>query len=248
LDVVAKAPPDGYTVALIAAGNLVINPFIYKTMPFNAFEDLVAVAPVADAPQILVVRSSLPVKDLREFIALTKSKPGEFHYGSGGVGTTNHLAGDLFCRIAGVEMVHVPYRGVAPVVTDLVAGRIEMLSVGPAPVMEHVKAGTIRALAAASKERAPGLPELPTSAEAGLPNFEMNTWFGVVAPAKTPPEIVIKLNQLVSNMSSDPSARKLLRDAYLRPMHLSPAQFKELVTQDAKQWSIVVKNAGIVVE
>jgi tripartite-type tricarboxylate transporter receptor subunit TctC len=248
LDFVAKSAPDGYTIGLVAAGNLVINPFMYQNMPFNAFEDLLAVAPMAEAPQILVIEAGLPAHTLRDFIDLARSKPGAFHYGSGGTGTTNHLAGYLFAKIAGVDLVHVPYRGIAPAVTDLLAGRIQMLSVGPAPVIEHVNAGTLRALAAATNSRVPGLPNLPTAAEAGLPGFEMATWFGIVVPAKTPADIVQKLNGLIANMSSDPAARKRLEDSYLRPMSLTPGEFKQLVEQDAKKWSTVVKTSGITVE
>jgi len=248
LDAVAKSVPDGYTVGLAAAGNLVINPFMYKSMPFNAFEDLIPVAPVAEAPQIVVIPSSLPARTLKEFIGLAKSKPGALHYGSGGAGTTNHLAGYLFAKTAGVDMIHVPYRGMAPATTDLLAGRLEMLSVGPAPVIEHVNAGTLRALAAAATSRIPGLPDLPTTAEAGLPGFEIATWFGVVAPAKTPAETVQKLNEWIANISTDAGARKRLEDSYLRPMRLSPEQFKQLVGQDAKQWSGVVAAAGISID
>jgi tripartite-type tricarboxylate transporter receptor subunit TctC len=248
LDLVARSAPDGYTIGLVAAGNLVINPFMYQNMPFNAFEDLIAVAPVAEAPQILVIEAGLPARTLREFIDLARSKPGVFHYGSGGTGTTNHLAGNLFAKIAGVDLVHVPYRGIAPAVTDLLAGRIQMLSVGPAPVIEHVNAGTLRALAAATTSRVPGLADLPTAAEAGLPGFEMATWFGIVVPAKTPADIVQKLNGLIANISSDPTARKRLEDSYLRPMSLTPGEFRQLVEQDAKKWSAVVKASGITVE
>ena len=248
VDAVAKAAPDGYAIGLVAAGNLVINPFIYKSMPFNAFEELIPVAPVAEAPQIVVIDAKLPARNLREFIDLARSKPRELHYGSGGIGTTNHLAAHLFSRLAGIEMVHVPYRGIALAVTDLLAGRVQMLSVGPAPVIEHVKVGSLRALAAAATSRAPGLADLPTAAEAGLPGFEMTTWFGIVAPAKTPADIVQKLNGLIASISSDPAARKRLEDAYLRPMSFSPEQFKSLVEQDAKKWSAVVKAAGITVD
>ncbi len=245
LDAVAKSTPDGYTIGLVAAGNLVINPFMYKSMPFNAFEDLTPVAPVAEAPQIVVIPSSLSAHTLQQFIDLARSKPGALHYGSGGAGTTNHLAGYLFAKTAGIEMVHVPYRGMAPATTDLLAGRIEMLSVGPAPVIEHVNAGTLRALAAAATSRIPGLPNVPTAAEAGLAGFEIATWFGVVAPAKTPADIVQRLNGLIASISSDPAARKRLEILYLRPMSLSPEQFKQLVEQDAKKWASVVKAAGI---
>jgi tripartite-type tricarboxylate transporter receptor subunit TctC len=248
LDVVAKSAPDGYTIGLVAAGNLVINPFMYKSMPFNALDDLVPVAPVAEAPQIVVIESALPARTLREFIDLAASKPGALHYGSGGTGTTNHLAGHLFARTAGIDMVHVPYRGMAPAITDLLAGRIQMVSIGPAPVIEHVKAGTLRALATAADSRVPGLPDLPTAAEAGLPGFEMATWFGIVAPAKTPADIVQKLNGMIANMSSDPTARKGLEGAYLRPMGLSPGQFRQLVEQDARKWSAAVRAAGVSVD
>jgi tripartite-type tricarboxylate transporter receptor subunit TctC len=245
VDAVAKSAPDGHTIGLVAAGNLVINPFMYKSMPFNAFEDLTPVAPVAEAPQVVVIQSGSPARTLQEFIGLAKSSPGALHYGSGGIGTTNHLAGYLFSKTAGIEMVHVPYRGMAPAVTDLLAGRIQMLSVGAAPVIEHVKAGTLRPLAAAAANRIPGLPDLPTALEAGLPAFEIATWFGVVAPAKTPADIVHKLNGLIAGISSDAATRKGLENSYLRPMNLSPEQFKQLVDQDAQKWAAVVRAAGI---
>src|SRR5882762_9709513 len=164
---VAKSPPDGYTLLLVAGGNVVITPFLYASLPFDPLNDIVPVFNIAGAPQLLVVPGALPVKDLAEFIALARAYPGKLNYASAGPGSTTHLAADHFARLAGVQLVHVPYKGTGSALNDLVAGRVQMLSVGLGPVQAHLKGGALKALAAASKTRLAAAPDVPTSAEAG---------------------------------------------------------------------------------
>src|SRR5258706_7301210 len=201
---VAKSAPDGYTLLLVAGGNVVISPFLYGSLPFDPLRDIVPVFNVAHAPQLLVVPGTLPVNDLREFIALVKADPGKMNYASAGPGSTTHLAAHHFARLPGVQMVHLPYKGTGPALTDLVAGRVQMLSVGLSPVQAHLKSGALKALAAASKTRLAALPDVPTSAEAGLPGYEMTTWFGIFAPKGTGPETVRLLNARMQAEIDDP--------------------------------------------
>jgi tripartite-type tricarboxylate transporter receptor subunit TctC len=242
---VANADADGYTLGLAAAGNIVINPALYKNMRFDPVTDLVPVAPIAAAPQVVVVHKDVPAKTFNEFLALAKAKPGVLNYGSAGAGTTNHIAGALLAKQAKIDLVHVPYRGIAPATTDLVGGRIEMMSVALAPLIGFVRDGSIRPLAVATKERLKDLPDVPTAAEAGLPDFEMTTWFGLVAPKGTPKPIVERLNALVRAMVADSAERKRLEDSFLVPMSQSSEEFAALVAADAAAWSKTVRDLGI---
>jgi tripartite-type tricarboxylate transporter receptor subunit TctC len=242
---VAKATPDGYTLLLVAGGNVVITPFLYASLPFDPLNDIVPVFNIAGAPQLLVVPGALPAKDLAEFIALARASPGKLNYASAGPGSTTHLAADHFARLAGVQLVHVPYRGAGPAITDLVAGRVQMLSVGLSPVQAHLKSGTLRALAAASKARLAAAPEVPTSAEAGLPGWEMTTWFGIFAPKGTGAEIVGVLNAGMQAVIDDPKTRKRLLESGMEPIG-GPAQaFAERVRSDYRAWEQVVKASGV---
>ena len=244
MDVVAKASPDGYTLALGITGNF-INAFLYKQMPFDVLKDLVPVAPIGDAPQILIVNANISAKSLKEFIALAKSQPGKLSYGSAGTGSTAHLGGNQFARLAGLELLHVPYRGVGPAVTDLLNGTIQMVSISAGPVIGYVQAGKLRFLAAASKKRLSQFPDLPTAAEAGLPGYEMTTWFGLFAPKDTPVTIVEHLNGNVRSMLNDAMSRKRLEDYFLTPMNMSAAEFSDFVRADYRKWEQVVRESGI---
>jgi tripartite-type tricarboxylate transporter receptor subunit TctC len=241
---VAKSPSDGYTLLLVAGGNVVITPFLYGVLPFDPLSDIVPVFNVAGAPQLLVVPGSLPAKDLREFIALVKANPGKMNYASAGPGSTTHLAADHFARLAGLQMVHVPYKGTAPAITDLVAGRVQMLSVGLGPVQAHLKSGALRALAAASRTRLAALPDLPTSAEAGLPGYEMTTWFGMFAPKGTSGEIVRLINAKMQAVIDDPKVKKRLLDSGIEPIGGPVETFAELVRADYRNWERVVRASG----
>jgi tripartite-type tricarboxylate transporter receptor subunit TctC len=242
---VAKSPPDGYTLLLVAGGNVVITPFLYTSLPFDPLNDIVPVFNIAGAPQLLVVPGSLPVKDLAEFIALARANPGKLNYASAGPGSTTHLAADHFARLAGVQLVHVPYRGAGPALTDLLAGRVQMLSVGLSPVQAHLRSGALRALAAASKTRLVAAPEVPTAAEAGLPGWEMTTWFGIFAPKGTSAEVVRAVNAGMQAVIDDPTTRKRMIDSGMEPIG-GPAQaFAERVRSDYRAWEKVVRASGV---
>jgi tripartite-type tricarboxylate transporter receptor subunit TctC len=247
-DAVAKAEPDGYTLGLLATGNVVINAYIYKSMPFNAKTDLVPVAAIAEAPQVLAVSKDVPAKSLKELIALGKQKPDALSYATAGAGTSMHLAGDQFARLAGIQIVHVPYRGAAPAVTDVVSGTVQIIPVSAGPIMGFVRSGQLRVLAAASPRRLKHFPDVPTSAEAGLPGYEMTTWFGLFAPKGTPDAIVKTLHQAVSDMLSDPASIKRLEDSFLDLMPMSQKDFAAQVAAEFPKWEQAVKAAGIKAE
>ena len=241
---VARAT-DGHTFGFISTNNLAINQFLFKSLPYDPIKDLTPVAVVAEAPQILVVAKSVPAQNLKEFIALLKAKPNSLNYASAGPGTTPHLAAVQFMRLADVQMTHVPYRGAAPAVTDLASGQVQVLSVGAAPVAGVMASGDVRALAAATKTRMPLLPDLPTAGEAGLPGFELTTWFGLVAPAKTPQPIVDRINALMREWVADPRTKERFDKAYLLPMSMSADAFAKFVAEEASKWEKIVADAGV---
>ncbi|HUL91325.1 MAG TPA: tripartite tricarboxylate transporter substrate binding protein [Burkholderiales bacterium] len=241
---VAKSPADGYTLLLVAGGNVVITPFLYASLPFDPLGDIVPVFNIAGAPQLLIVPGALPAKDLAGFIALARANPGKLNYASAGPGSTTHLAADHFARLAGIQLVHVPYRGAGPALTDLLAGRVQMLSVGLSPVQAHLKSGALRALAAASRTRLAAAPEVPTSAEAGLPGWEMTTWFGIFAPKGTSAEIVQALNAAMQAVIDDPVTRRRMLESGMEPIGGSAGAFAERVRSDYRAWEQVVRASG----
>ena len=248
MDAVAKSPADGYTLGMAASSNLVTNPFIFKRMPFDALNDLVPVAAIAEAPQMIAVNQGLPAKNLQELITLAKAQPGTISYSSAGRGTTMHFAADNFARLAKIELTHVPYRGAAPAVTDVVAGNVQMISISIGPILSFVQDGKIRVLATATPKRLRYLPDVPTSAEAGVPGYQMTTWFGLVAPAGTPKEAVDTINKLVEEMLADPAALKRMEASHLDYMRMTPAQFAELVKADYAKWERIVRDSGVIPE
>jgi tripartite-type tricarboxylate transporter receptor subunit TctC len=245
MDAVAKAAPDGYTLGLASSGNIVINPFIFKRMPFDALKDLVPVAPLAEAPQMIAIHAGMPAKTLREFIALAKAKPGSLTYASAGKGTTMHFAADQFARLAGISMIHVPYRGATPAVTDVAAGTVNMISVSIGPLRGALNAGKVRVLATATRKRLPYLPDVPTSAEAGVPGYEMTSWFGVVAPAGTPKPIIEQINGYVQEMLADPAAQKRMEASRLDAMRMNANEFADFVKADYARWERIVRDSGV---
>jgi tripartite-type tricarboxylate transporter receptor subunit TctC len=245
MNAVAKAAPDGYTLGLVLSGNLVINPFVQKHMPFDALKDLLPVAAIGEAPQMIAINAELPAQTLKEFIALAKAKPGSLHYGSAGPGSLPHLSAAEFARQAGIEMVHVPYRGNAPATTDLIAGRIQLLSSSIGGLRAGLEAKKIRLLLTATKERLPYLPDVPTSAEAGLPGYLMGVWLGVVAPAATPAPVVGRIHALVQGMLTDENARKRLASAGVDVTPMSQAAFAAFVRDEYAKWQRIVRDAGV---
>lgn len=244
-EAVAKAEPDGYTLGIVASGNLVINPFIFRSMPFDAKTDLIPVAAIAEAPQVIAINKDVPAWTLQELIAMAKAKPESLKYASAGIGSTMHLAGDRFARLAGVKLVHVPYRGASPAVTDVIGGFVQMISVSAGPIIAFVRSEQLRVLAAASPRRLKYFPDVPTSAEAGLPGYEMTTWFGLVAPRNTPDEIVQRLNGFVREMLTDPAAGKRLEDGFLDRMPTTQPEFAAFVAAEFPKWEKVVRDSGL---
>ncbi len=245
VDLMVKSPPDGYTLAQIQVGNVAINPFIYKDLPYDVFADIVPVAPLTSSPILVVVNANLEAKDLRGLIALAKREPGKLNYGSAGIGTAPHLAGELFTRAADIKLVHVPYRGAGPAVTDLAAGQVQVAFVGLGAVRAHLDAGRVRALAVAQPQRLKAAPEIPTAAEAGLPEYEFVTWFGVGAPRGTPQPVIDKLVKGIHTMQDDPAVQKRLADAGMEPLKENPAQFADRIRRDYDRFRDVVLAADI---
>jgi tripartite-type tricarboxylate transporter receptor subunit TctC len=248
IDYVLKSPPDGYTLMICAGGNLVIKPFLDHTLVFDPLADLVPVFNVAEAPHILVVPSALPVKDLAEFIDYAKARPGKVYYGSAGTGSPPHLAADQFARLTGLKLVHVPYKGVGPALPDLIAGRLQIMSMSYGSARPYLKSGALRALAAGAKHRLSGLPDVPTAAEAGLPGWEMSAWFGIFAPRGTSPETVRLLNEKLQAAIDEPNARQRLLEVGAEPLGGPAPAFAERVRADYRFWGQVVRESGIRME
>ena len=247
-DAIAKAPPDGYTLGQIQVGNVAINPFLVKNMPFDPLSDLVPVAPLTSSPVVVTINAQLPATNLAELIALARREPGKLNYGSAGPGTIPHLSGELFAQSAKVRLTAVHYRGAGPALTDLLAGQVQIIFVGLGVVRSHLAAGTVRALAVSQPERLSGAPDIPTAAEAGLPGFEVNTWFGIVAPKGTPEGIVATLVRQIHAMQDDPSVQKRLADSGLEPLNESPGQFRARMLRDHERFREIVQAAGLKAE
>ena len=245
MDAVAKAAPDGTTLGLALNGNLVINPFIQKQMPFDAMKDLVPVAAIGDAPQMIALTTEVPSRTFKEFQALAKAKPGTYTYGSAGVGSLPHLSMAEFARMAGLQLVHVPYRGNAPAMTDLLAGRIQLISASIGTFRAGLEAGKLRILLTATKSRLPYSPDVPTSAEAGLPGYLMSVWIGVVAPAGTPAPMLDRIHAVTQEMMKEQAAKNAMSGAGLDPMPMRRAGFADFVKAEYVRWEAIVKDAGV---
>lgn len=247
-DLVAKAAPDGYSLCLVQIGNLAINPHLYKDMPFDALTDLVPVALVASSPIVVTATPSLPANNLSQLIALAKREPGKLNYGSAGVGTSTHLAGELLAQMAGIHLVHVPYRGMGPALVDLAAGRTQLSFVGLALLKGHLEDGTLKALAVAQSKRLAAAPTIPTADEAGLPGYEFVTWFGVVTTRGVLPAIVNRLNGEINAMLKEPAVDKRLQEAGMVPMIESPEAFAARIKKDYDKYGAIIKAANIKIE
>jgi tripartite-type tricarboxylate transporter receptor subunit TctC len=248
-DLVAKSAPDGYTLLMGAVATQAINPALYSKIPYDAARDFAAVALVAQVPNILVVNPAVPVKSVRELIELARAKPGTLNFASGSTGSTGHLAGELFKTMAGVDMVHIPYKGAAPATTDLLAGQVQLMFDNLANALPNVKAGKLRALAVTTLARSPAVPDLPTIAESGLPGFDLTTWFGLLVPAGTPPEIVAKLNaEVVRALNSNDMRERLQRMGAEPPANNTPEHFAAFIRSEAAKYAKVVKSSGAKVD
>ena len=244
-DAVAKAAPDGYTLAQIQVGNVAINPFTVKDMPFDPLRDFAAVSTLTSSPVVVTVDARLGVNTLREFIDLAKREPGKLNYGSAGPGTIPHLSGELFCQAAGVKVTPVHYRGAGPALNDLLAGQVQAIFVGLGVVRSHAQSGAVKLMAVSQPKRLVAAPDIPTAAEAGLPAFEVNTWFGVVAPRGTPQPVIALLNREIHAALDDATVQQRLREGGLEPLKDTPAQFTERMKRDHERYREIVKAAGL---
>lgn len=244
-EAVAKAEPDGYTLGLMQIGNVAINPYVYPDMTFDPLTDMIPVAPVTSSAILVVANAKVPANDLKELIALAKREPGKLSYGSAGNGTAPHLAGEMFKAAAGVDILHVPYRGAGPAVNDTVGGHVQLTFVGLGAVRAPVDAGLLKILAVAQPMRLKDAPQYPTSAEAGLPGYEFVTWFGVLAPKGTPAAVVDKLVKHIHAMQDDPEVQKKLATAGLEPLKETPEQFGARMRRDHERFRDIVKAANL---
>jgi tripartite-type tricarboxylate transporter receptor subunit TctC len=244
-EAVAKAEPDGHTIGLIQLGNVAINPHVYTDLTFDPLVDLVPVAPVTTSAILVIANAQVPAQDLRELIALARREPGKLSYGSGGPGTAPHLAGEMFKAAAGIDLLHVPYRGVGPAVNDLVGGHIQLTFAGWGAVRGAVEAGRAKVLAVAQSKRLAGAPQIPTSAEAGLPGYEFATWFGIVAPRGTPAPVIATLARHIHAMQDDPQVQKSLADGGLEALKETPEQFAARIRRDHERLRDIVKAAKL---
>lgn len=247
-EAVARSPADGYTLLLTAPGPLAVNQSLYAQLPFNPAQDFTPIALIASVPIVLAVNPSVKATTVAELVALAKASPGKLNFGSSGLGSTNHLAGELLKTRAGIEIVHVPYRGAAPAMNDLIGGQIPIMFDNMPAVRPQVQGKTIRALAVAGAARSPLFPELPTMAEAGVANFEASSWFGLVAPAKMPPDVTKALIDGVIKVMKDPDMTKRLAEVGAEPGTLSGDAFGAFLRTESQKWEQVVKTAGAKVD
>jgi tripartite-type tricarboxylate transporter receptor subunit TctC len=247
-DLVAKSNPDGYTLLLGQSGPISINPAVYKSLPYDPVKELTPVTMTNSYPYVLVVNPRLGVTTLKDFVALAKAKAGDLNYGTTGVGAANHLMSELFCAKAGVKMTHIPYRGTALAVADCVSGQVTMVFGDPVSVFPHVNAGTLRALAVTSPQRSPVAPTVPTMAESGYPDVEAVAWHGIFVPARTPQEIVDKLNAAIVKAVAEPEIKALLSKQAMSPVGSTQAEFAAFLEKDLATWKAVAALAKVSVE
>ncbi len=244
-ELAAKSAPDGYTLLLGSAGPLTIQPGLSARLPYDPVNDLAPITLVSSFPYVMVVHPSLPAKSVRELVALARARPGQLNFGSPGNGTTTHLATELFKVVARIDAVHVPYKGVAPAVTDLIAGQMQFMSGDLSTLMPQVKAGRLRALAVTGAKRSALALELPTIAESGLPGYEAIGWFGILAPGATPRELIARLNAAIVKGITDADARERLAALGGEVVANTPAEFAARIRDDLAKWSRLIKEIGL---
>jgi tripartite-type tricarboxylate transporter receptor subunit TctC len=244
-EAVARAAPDGYTLYLGSTGTNSIAPALTTKLPYDAVTGLTPVSLVGSTPSCLVVNAKVPAQNVREFVALAKARPGKLSYASSGNGTTLHLGGELFKLIAGVDLIHIPYKGNAPALNDVIGGQVDMIISALPPALPLAKAGKVRILGVTSLERLPSAPDLPTVAEQGLTGYEIGTWYGVFATGGSPPESIERLAAALRKAVADPKVREQVGAQGIDPVSSSPAAFRAFVASEMTKWAKVVKDAGI---
>jgi tripartite-type tricarboxylate transporter receptor subunit TctC len=244
-DAVAKSAPDGYTLLMSSAGILTANPHLYARMPFDAATAFIPVSNVAQMNMLVVVHPKVPAQSLKEFVALARKEPGKLNFGSPGIGTTGHLGLAMLMHTAQIRITHVPYKGAAPAVTDLVAGQIDGVVDNPPTMMAHINAGKLRALAYAARQRLALLPDVPTAAEAGVVDFEATSWFGIVAPAGTPPAVIARLHKAVAEAVRTPAMQDRFTKVGARLVGDTPEDFAGQIRAEREKWGDIIKAANI---
>jgi tripartite-type tricarboxylate transporter receptor subunit TctC len=246
-DAVAKANPDGYTIGIVSASSLVINPTLEK-VAYDVATDLAPVTLVVTVPEMLVVADNVPARNMAELVALAKAQPGKLNFASAGVGGLPHLAGELFKQTAKIDIVHVPYRGAAPAINDLLGRQVQMTFLDLPVILPHIKAGTLHGIALGARARAPTAPDIPTTAEVGMPDLLIENWYGMIAPSKTPPAIVATLNRITNEAMNDPGVKQKLAGQGLTVAGNTPEQFRGFIEAETTKWAKVIKNAGVSLE
>ena len=243
-DAVAKAAPDGYTIAITSASSLVINPSLEK-MPYDVRKDLAPVTLNVTVPEMLVVAGNVPASNMAELIALAKAQPGKLNFASAGVGGLPHLAGELFKLTAKLDIVHVPYRGAAPAINDLLGQQVQMTFLDLPVILPHIKAGALKPIALGAPTRAPTAPDVPTTAEVGMPDLLIENWYGMIAPGGTPQKIVAELNRITNEAMADPGVKAKLADQGLTVAGNTPEHFRGFIDAETRKWAKVIKEAGV---
>jgi tripartite-type tricarboxylate transporter receptor subunit TctC len=247
-EMVAKSLPDGYTLLIGVAGPLAVGPSVYTKLGYNPITDLAPIAMYATVPYLLVVNPSLPVANVKELIALAKAKPGQLNFASSGNGGSPHLCGELFKVMAGIDIVHIPYQGAAIAMTDVLSGRVPMICTGATALAAHLQSGRVRAIGAAGLTRTPLMPDVPTISEQGLSGFEVNSWTGLLAPAKTPEPIIRRLYETVAKIVNSDDMKNFLTSVGAEPALMNPREFGAYLKTDTAKWAKVVKAANLKID
>jgi tripartite-type tricarboxylate transporter receptor subunit TctC len=243
-DAVAKANPDGYTIGIVNAGALAINQSMEK-VAYETLKDLAPVTLVVTVPEMLVVAGNVPVKNMGELVALAKAKPGTLNFASTGPGSLPHLAGELLKLTAGIDIMHVPYRGAAPAINDLLGQQVQMTFLDLPAILPHIRSGMLKPIALGTTARAPTAPDVPTTVELGMPELMIENWYGMIAPAATPPSVIAELNRITTTALADPAVKEKLAEQGLTTVGNSPEQFRAFIASEAAKWAKVIRDAGV---
>jgi tripartite-type tricarboxylate transporter receptor subunit TctC len=246
-DVVAKAAPDGYTIGIVSASSIVINPTMEK-IAYDPKKDLAPVTLVTTVPEMLVVASNVPANNMAELVALARAQPGKLNFASAGVGGLPHLAGELFKLTAKIDIVHVPYRGAAPAINDLLGQQVQMVFLDLPVILPQIQAGKLKPIALGARQRAPTAPDVPTTAEVGMPDLLIENWYGMFAPSGTPQNIVAEINRVANAAMNDPQVKQKLADQGLTVAGDTPEQFRAFIDSETTKWAKVMKDAGVKIE
>jgi tripartite-type tricarboxylate transporter receptor subunit TctC len=244
-EIAAKSAPDGYTLLLGPPGCLAVNPSLYPNLPYAPLRDFEPITQLTSGPEMLVVHPSVPAQSVKELVALAKAKPSAFNFASGGAGTPNHLASEYFKMIAGLQMVHVPYKGTGPAIGAVMSGQVQMMMASLPPALPQVKAGKLRGLGVTSPQRSAAAPDVPTIAESGYPGFEMGSWHSILAPAKTPKPIVTQLHTSLAKILAQADVRERFASQGLETVGSTPEQFREHLKRETAKFAKIIKVAGI---